>query len=136
MIWPGIGPEWLLVSFEHLCEPGVVVASPSPGYPLPPGVPVGLPVQALGGEQVHHAPTPIPVQAWVPLTGGYEGEFRRVSAVAIAWTSRAVLVRWQRPGESDWQGWVWANAVRRKERLIQGLPATHRPGLIARRGPR
>lgn len=93
-------------------------------------------MEALGGEQVHRAPTPIPVEAWVTLTGGYQGEFRGVSAVAIAWTSRAVQLRWRRPGESDWTGWVWANAVRRKKRLVQGLQATHRPGLIAHRGQR
>lgn len=93
-------------------------------------------MEALGGERAHTAPAPIPVQAWVPLAGGYQGEFLRVSGVAIAWTSRAVLLRWGRADKPEWQGWIWANAVRRKERLIQGLPATHRPNLIAYRGPR
>jgi hypothetical protein len=112
------------------------MAALSPREPLPPGTPISLPVEVLGGERPRSAPTPILVEAWVTVTGGYQGEFRRVSAVAVAWTSRAVHLRWRRPGELDWTGWVWANAVRRKERLIQGLPATHRPGLIAYRGPR
>jgi hypothetical protein len=112
------------------------MATSSSREALPPGTPISLPVEALEGERPRSAPTPIPVEAWVPLAGGYLGEFARARALAIAWTSRAVELRWRRADKPEWQGWVWANAVRRAETLMQGPPATHRPGLIAHRGPR
>jgi hypothetical protein len=73
----------------------------------------------------------------VPLVSGYQGEFERAHAVAIAWTSRAVLVRWRRSAKPEWSGWIWANAVQRRTKpVMQGPPATHRPGLITPHGPR
>jgi hypothetical protein len=90
---------------------------------------LGLIPEALGGESSYEAPRPIPVTAWVPFETGY----RRVDAQAIAWTRRAVLLAWTPKAGKEHRIWVWANAVRRRERLIQGPPATMRPNLIAPR---
>jgi hypothetical protein len=91
------------------------MAIPSPGEPLPPGTPISLPVEALEGARRGMHPTPILVEAWVPVAGGYRGEITRARALAIAWTSRAVLLCWGQVDRPKWRGWVWVNAVRRAE---------------------
>jgi len=61
------------------------------------------------GDVVTAAPVPVPVQAWVR----FGAEPIRVPAEAIAWTPRAVRVRFSyRTG--DWDVWVWASAVERR----------------------
>jgi hypothetical protein len=51
----------------------------------------------------------IAVRAWVR----YGGTPVSVSAEAVAWTSRAVAVRWKTPGGDVHRAWVWASAIRR-----------------------
>ena len=60
-------------------------------------------------EPVTRTPQPMPVQAWV----GYGGIGIRVKGRAVAWTTKAVAVEWDAPGEQKHRAWVWASAVER-----------------------
>lgn len=55
------------------------------------------------------APARITVQAWVVWEDGVE---ELVDGEAVAWTSRAVRVRWGVPPHRH-ETWVWAGAVSR-----------------------
>lgn len=48
-----------------------------------------------------------PVVAWVK----YGNVNIRVEAEAVAWTARAVAVRWRSPEGPAHRAWVWASAV-------------------------
>jgi len=48
-----------------------------------------------------------PVVAWV----NYGGVPLHVDAEAVAWTARAVAIRWRAPSGDVHRGWVWAGAV-------------------------
>jgi hypothetical protein len=48
-----------------------------------------------------------PVTAWVK----YGGIHLRVDAELVAWTARAVAVRWRAPNGEIHKAWVWASAV-------------------------
>jgi len=52
---------------------------------------------------------PVPVEAWITWEDGVE---EQVHGQAIAWTSRAVRVRWGVPPRQH-EAWVWAGAVTR-----------------------
>lgn len=51
----------------------------------------------------------VPVEAWVR----YDGVPISVRGEAVAWTPRAVAVRWRTPGDVTHKAWVWASAVRK-----------------------
>jgi hypothetical protein len=58
---------------------------------------------------------PIPVDAWIPHRVVYEDP-QRVPGVVVAWTDRAVLVRWRSlHGAAVWETWVRADAVERRD---------------------
>jgi len=71
--------------------------------------PRGLHPRQYGSPQTE-PDQPIPVRAWILLVDGRE---REIDAEAIAWTTRAVHIRFldhhQRPEDT----WVWAGAVTR-----------------------
>lgn len=77
--------------------------------------PVSLTVdQVIGTGRRVDAATPVPVTAWVPHQVAYV-EPLQVEAEAVAWTQRAVLVRWTPPGMSyPVHAWLWAQAVTRR----------------------
>jgi hypothetical protein len=52
-------------------------------------------------------PVAVPVWAWVRYPDGAI----RVDGEAVAWTSRAVAVRWLAPDGQTHRAWVWASAV-------------------------
>lgn len=53
-------------------------------------------------------PIAIPVMAWVR----FAGVPLLVEAEAVAWTSRAVAIRWRIPHDDrEHRAWVWAGAV-------------------------
>lgn len=78
--------------------------------------PVGLTPEELAttGRRVD-APEPVPVRAMVRHRTVIE-EGIPVEAVAVAWTQRAVLLRWSPDGDPQHavHVWVWAGAVRRR----------------------
>jgi hypothetical protein len=61
----------------------------------------------LDREPLTRAPVAKPVRAWVR----YGSTPIEVDAEAVAWTSRAVAIRWMN-GEALDRAWVWAGAVR------------------------
>lgn len=76
--------------------------------------PMNLPyevVQASGRRR--EAKTPVRVRALVPMQIAYT-EMRAIDGEVIAWTDKAVLVRYA-PGQGAQARtvWVWANAVTR-----------------------
>jgi len=52
-------------------------------------------------------PRPSTVLAWIR----YPAAAVQVEALAVAWTPRAVAVKWPRPDASEHRAWVWASAV-------------------------
>ena len=48
-----------------------------------------------------------PVKAWVK----YGAIHLQVGAEAVAWTARAVAIRWRAPNGEIHKAWVWAGAV-------------------------
>lgn len=95
--------------------------------------PIGLTEAALGPGIVHTPQTPIAVYAWVPYPDGYR---RAKGACATAWNDRAVRVRWRGSAREVHELWIWAKAVTRRGKVIEGPLATDRPELIAWRGVR
>ncbi|MHA6695604.1 hypothetical protein [Homoserinimonas sp. A520] len=63
----------------------------------------------------HHPPRraaqPIPVRAWVR----FPENAIQPDAEAIAWTDKAVQVRWTGHANEVYTAWVWASAVERRE---------------------
>lgn len=58
-------------------------------------------------EPVTTPPRARPVLAWVR----YGNIHMRVEAEAVAWTARAVAIRWRSPEGPVHRAWVWASAV-------------------------
>ena len=61
----------------------------------------------LATEPVTKTPLPRPVRAWVR----FGPHAMRVDAEAVAWTSRAVAIRWTMPSGVEHRAWVWSSAV-------------------------
>jgi len=61
---------------------------------------------ALNRVALTKTPKPLEVRVWVRYPGGP----LQVEAEAVAWTSRAVAVRWK-CGDVVHKAWVWASAV-------------------------
>jgi hypothetical protein len=69
--------------------------------------PISLSEEELGQLQPTEPETPQQVLAWVR----YPESPIRVKGEAVAFTDRAVLVRWQNRDGSTHQAWVWRSAV-------------------------
>ena len=54
-------------------------------------------------------PRPELVLAWVR----YPAAALQVQALAVAWTPRAVAIKWPGPDDTQYRAWVWASAVDR-----------------------
>jgi len=61
---------------------------------------------ALETTPLTRAPKPLQVRAWVRYPDGPI----QVDAEAVAWTARAVAVRWK-AGDIVHKAWVWSSAV-------------------------
>jgi len=70
----------------------------------------GVPMKAVGGRLVR-AETAIPVRAWIITAQGRDVE---VDGEAVAWTERAVNVRYFDEHGREGFAWVWASAVVRR----------------------
>ena len=57
-------------------------------------------------------PRPRAVKAWVR----YPTAPLQVDALAVAWTPRAVAIRWPGPDGVEHRAWVWASAVEKRIR--------------------
>ncbi|MFH5822710.1 hypothetical protein [Georgenia sp. AZ-5] len=62
------------------------------------------------GRPVHQADEPLPVTAWIHTRSGHQ----RVEGVAVAWTAKAVRLRYMDDHGREGYAWVWANAVTRR----------------------
>lgn len=62
------------------------------------------------GHPLRRAETPIAVSAWIHTRRGHA----LVEGVAVAWTPRAVLLRYVDEHGREGVAWVWANAVTRR----------------------
>lgn len=66
----------------------------------------------LQRHPVTQAHQPVPVRAWVRF---YEATVRP-EAEAIAWTDKAVQIRWTTQQGATLTAWVWASAVEKRAR--------------------
>ncbi|MFD1505610.1 hypothetical protein FE374_01580 [Georgenia yuyongxinii] len=77
-------------------------------------VPLSEQAHSLGpaqyGEPVTRPDEPPPVRAWIHTRTGHEA----VDGVAVAWTPRAVRLRYTDGHGREGFAWVWANAVARR----------------------
>ena len=76
----------------------------------------------LSGLPLTRDPTPAPVHEWVR----YPDSVIEVDAVAVAWTSCAIALRWKGPNDEEYRAWVWAGECRESEprgasRLAQNI---------------
>lgn len=69
-----------------------------------------VPQQVIAGASVTRPQEPPRVGAWIVDGRGRDVE---VDGEAVAWTRRAVRVRYQDAGGREGWVWVWASAVRR-----------------------
>ena len=97
-----------------------------------PGYPISLTRTQVGDLPITHASQFLRVQAWIPYT---DGQHRLVDAAAVAWTAKAVRVRWRTGGEDPQEHhvWVWAGAVTRRQ--LPGQHITDDPSTVAHRSP-
>ena len=61
----------------------------------------------LATEPLTRTPVPKPVRAWIR----FGSHAIKVDAEAVAWTNRAVAIRWTMPSGAQHRAWVWASAV-------------------------
>ena len=75
------------------------------------GAPISLSDAELQLDRLPLTRTPLPetVRAWVR----YPDAPLQVSALAVAWTPRAVAIKWDAPDQQTHKAWVWASAVER-----------------------
>jgi len=75
------------------------------------GAPLSLSNVELQLDVLPLTRTPVPeaVRAWVR----YPSAAVQVDALAIAWTPRAVAIKWPGPDDIEHRAWVWASAVDR-----------------------
>lgn len=75
------------------------------------GQPLGLTEEELQLDiyPLTRDPQPGTVKAWVR----YPSASIQLEALAVAWTPRAVAIRWAGPDGADHRAWVWASAVER-----------------------
>jgi hypothetical protein len=63
----------------------------------------------LDVQPLTKTPVPVPARAWVR----YAGMATKLDVEVVAWTPRAVAVRWKTPAGEEHRAWVWASAVER-----------------------
>ena len=75
------------------------------------GKPLGLTDEELQLDTLPltRDPKPATVRAWVR----YPSAAVQVEALAVAWTPRAIAIRWSGPDGQEHRAWVWASAVER-----------------------
>lgn len=61
----------------------------------------------LDEQPLTRTPSPQPVTAWVR----YGETAVKVDGLLVAWTPRAVAVRWETPG-GEHRAWLWSSATR------------------------
>jgi hypothetical protein len=61
----------------------------------------------LDTEPMTRTPKPKPARAWVR----YGEHSIEIDVDVVAWTGRAIAVRWAGPDGSEHHAWVWAGAV-------------------------
>lgn len=61
----------------------------------------------LDTQSLTKTPIPKPVRAWVR----FGPVAVKVDAEAVAWTERAVAIRWTMASGAEHRAWVWASAV-------------------------
>lgn len=61
----------------------------------------------LDREPLTRTPMPRPVRAWVR----FGPHALKVDAEAVAWTGRAVAIKWTMASGAEHRAWVWASAV-------------------------
>lgn len=61
----------------------------------------------LEHEPLTKPPQPLPCSAWVR----YGSDVIRIDGTAVAWTSKAVAVKWTTPDGAEQRAWLWAPAV-------------------------
>jgi hypothetical protein len=62
---------------------------------------------ALDHEPLTRTPRPRPARAWVT----YGSQSIEIDVEVVAWTSRALAVRWPAPDGIEHHAWVWLGAV-------------------------
>jgi hypothetical protein len=80
--------------------------------------PRSLTPEQLLDNLVTHPDAPTPVTAWVLWEDGVE---EQVTGQAVAWTRRAVRVRFGAPPHLH-EVWVWVGAVQRQEEVGRPTP--------------
>ena len=63
----------------------------------------------LDVQPLTKTPVPVPARAWVR----YGGVAIKLEVEIVAWTPRAVAVRWKTGAGEEHRAWVWASAVER-----------------------
>jgi len=63
----------------------------------------------LDVQPLTKTPVSAPARAWVR----YSGVAMTLDVEVVAWTPRAVAVRWKTPAGEEHRAWVWASAVER-----------------------
>jgi hypothetical protein len=63
----------------------------------------------LDVQPLTKTPVPVPARAWVR----YAGIATKLDVEVVAWTPRAVAVRWKTPAGEEHRAWVWASVVER-----------------------
>lgn len=66
----------------------------------------------LENEPMTRSPKPQPARAWVR----YGEHSMEIDVEVVAWTSRAVAVRWDGPDGAEHHAWLWSGAVRTRQR--------------------
>jgi len=76
------------------------------------GAPDTLDPKQLGldDEPMTRTPRPQPARAWVR----YGEQSIEIDVEVVAWTERAVAIKWPGPDGAEHHAWVWAGAVARR----------------------
>jgi len=88
--------------YDRQMDEGIVRRIMASGPPLS----LGVEELSLADTPLTRTPKPCAVRVWVRYPDGP----LEVDAEAVAWTSRAVAVRWKSGTRVD-KAWVWASAV-------------------------
>ena len=67
---------------------------------------------ALDRNPITRTPAPYPARAWVK----YGDHAMEIDVEVVAWTDRAVAIRWPGPDAAEHHCWVWAGAVGQRRR--------------------
>jgi hypothetical protein len=76
------------------------------------GPPLSLTPEELELDKEPLTRTPTPIEGWAWIRYGENA--MKLQVRIVAWTERAVAVKWDAPG-GEHKAWVWASAVRRRD---------------------